>query len=121
MTATEFEGTEFETVKAILNACAFRTERPIPKTGPFGEIEDSAFGQNLRTLFFTEQPVRLEPGEHDYFVYWKFNKVLDMSPREVDEMDPETRNAFWVMMKYEEEKAEHDAFKRQSQAFHNKK
>jgi len=44
-----------------------------------------------------------------------------MSPREVDEMDPETRNAFWVMMKYEEEKAEHDAFKRQSQAFHNKK
>ena len=37
MTATEFEGTEFETVKAILNACAFRTERPIPKPAPLGK------------------------------------------------------------------------------------
>jgi len=37
MTSAEFEGTEFETVKAILNACAFRTERPIPKPAPLGK------------------------------------------------------------------------------------
>lgn len=35
MTDTEFNLTEFEEIKQILNACAFRTERPIPS--PFGK------------------------------------------------------------------------------------
>lgn len=30
MTADDFDGTDFEEVKKIMNACAFRTERPIP-------------------------------------------------------------------------------------------
>ena len=34
MTATQFDNTVFEDIKGILNACAFRTERPIPS--PFG-------------------------------------------------------------------------------------
>lgn len=34
MTPKEFDGTEFEEIKQILNACAFRTERPIPPPVP---------------------------------------------------------------------------------------
>ena len=34
MTATQFDNTVYEDIKGILNACAFRTERPIPS--PFG-------------------------------------------------------------------------------------
>ena len=35
MTDKEFDLTEYEELKSILNACAFRTERPIPS--PFGK------------------------------------------------------------------------------------
>jgi hypothetical protein len=34
MTEAQFDGTEFEEIKQILNACAFRTERPIPSPAP---------------------------------------------------------------------------------------
>lgn len=34
MTKSEFDLTEFEEIKQILNACAFRTERPIPSPAP---------------------------------------------------------------------------------------
>ena len=34
MTKDEFDLTEFEEIKQILNACAFRTERPIPSPAP---------------------------------------------------------------------------------------
>lgn len=44
-----------------------------------------------------------------------------MTPKDVDYMDPETRNAFWVMMKYEDEKAENDKFIAQSKMAHQKK
>lgn len=34
MTPEQFDLTEFEEIKQILNACAFRTERPIPPPAP---------------------------------------------------------------------------------------
>ena len=64
--------------------------------------------------------VQLKKGEHDYYVYWKFNKRMGLSPKEVDELDPETKNALWVILKYEDEKIEHDNFIAQSKAFHAK-
>lgn len=35
MSSTQFDDTVYEDIKMILNACAFRTERPIPS--PFGK------------------------------------------------------------------------------------
>ena len=43
-----------------------------------------------------------------------------MTPKEVDDIDPELRNAFWNMMRYEDEQKESEAFKQQSKAFHAK-
>ena len=43
---------------------------------------------------------------------------MKLSPQEVDDLDPETRNALWIMMKYEDEKLEHEQFKAQSKAAH---
>lgn len=43
-----------------------------------------------------------------------------MTPQEVDDLDPENRNALWIMMKYEDEKNEHEAFKAQSKQAHQK-
>ena len=37
MTPEEYDGIFFEDIKPILNACAFRTERPIPAPAPLGK------------------------------------------------------------------------------------
>jgi hypothetical protein len=42
-----------------------------------------------------------------------------MTPKQVDDTDPEVRNALWIMMKYEDERKENDKFIQQSKEFHN--
>jgi len=71
------------------------------------------FGENLRALFFNGQST-LNAQEREYYKIWVWLNKFGVKPNELENISVEDQNVIWTMLKYEQEKDEHEKWKKES-------